>query len=100
MGLDSLCGVFWWSENIDDVDDKELAGELSSNKGKHPKSTSLFNDEQFQLDARKYVRGVGYVKGAPNMTLWVGGGEMGSSGGERDSTEMATQAGICVPPAQ
>ena len=55
--------------NIDDVDDDEIATELESNKGKHPKSLSLFMDEQFQLDAREHVRSVGYIKGAPNMTL-------------------------------
>ena len=55
--------------NIDDIDDEEI-----SILGAFPylmpiRLLSLFMDEEFQFDAREYVRSVGYVKGAPNMTL-------------------------------
>ena len=55
--------------NIDDVDDDALEAELSSNRGKHAKGTSLIRDENFKLVASEYVREHGYVKGAPNLTL-------------------------------
>jgi hypothetical protein len=55
--------------NIDDVTDDRLERELSSNRGKHPKWISLMHDEDFRLEATQYIRGHGYVKGAPNLTL-------------------------------
>lgn len=55
--------------NFEDVTDEELTEQLSSNRGKHPKVDSVFRDEIFQAKVREYVRGNGYVKGKPNLTL-------------------------------
>ena len=57
--------------NFDDVDDVELVAELTSNRGKHATLMTLFEDEQFQLDAREYNRSASYRKGAPNMTVFM-----------------------------
>ena len=53
---------FWNPDNI--IDDLLL----SSNRGHHPKVTSLIHDEEFQMKAREYVRENAYVRGKPNLT--------------------------------
>lgn len=55
--------------NIDDADDSAVEAELDSSRGRHPKVKSLFSDEQFRLDAREFVKNVGYKRRKPNMTL-------------------------------
>ena len=86
--------------NIDDIDDEEIASELASNKGKHPKWISLFMDEEFQFDDREEC-GVceGCPKYDPNEVCGMGGREMGGSGQQRDSQDMASQTRVQLPPA-
>ena len=55
--------------SFENVTDKELTAQLSSNRGKHPKIESKFSDERFQAKARKYAQDKGFVKGQPNLTL-------------------------------
>ena len=55
-----LVDLFASTSNIDNIDDEELELQLHSNRGKHSKCESLLDNEEFQLDATKYVRENGY----------------------------------------
>ena len=41
--------------SLEDVTDKQLHDELESDRGKHPKWTSLFSDENFGSEVRRFV---------------------------------------------
>ena len=54
----------------DNVNDECIEDELSSERGhSHSSPSSLIHDEQFQLEARTYIRQNAYVKGEPNLTV-------------------------------
>ena len=84
--------VFFTSAYIDDIDDEVSEAELGSNRGKHPKWVSLSHDENFKLEATQYIREHGYVKGAPNITLfdfvrWVA---------EEWNVEVSSETACCL----
>ena len=54
---------------VEDVDNKDLKKVLLSKEGCYSKVTPLITDEQFRIEATKYVRQNGYKRGHPNITL-------------------------------
>ena len=54
----------------ENVTDESIEDELSSERGHcHSCPWSLIHDEEFQLEARTYIRQNAYVKGEPNLTV-------------------------------
>ena len=52
----------------DNMSDECVSNELKSECGSNTKHISLIHDEEFKLEARKYVHAHACKKGKPNMT--------------------------------